>query len=176
MLGSSVSKYWRKLRIKPKLLSSTKLNKMNFNKLYGFLSVKKFESGEEKSVGCGAGEWSPQLSSIKLNQLRRKHSGQDPPATTQLTVSRQSTGIATLSILLRLYWEWDGWQCRPNLSNRLSVLVQHCDCGVHFVVVILIIKQLYTSFSTPLQDRTDTHSQTWHMAQHFTLEILLVEN
>ena len=53
VLGSSVPKYWRKLSIKPKLLSPTKLNKMNFNKLYGFLSVKKFESGEEKSVGGG---------------------------------------------------------------------------------------------------------------------------
>ena len=53
VIDGSAPKYWRKFCIKPKLLCRTKLNKMNFNKLYGFLSVKKFESGEEKSVGGG---------------------------------------------------------------------------------------------------------------------------
>ena len=59
VIGSSVPKYWRKLSIKPKLLSPTKLNKMNFNKLYGFLSVKKFESVGRNPPGDWAGWTTP---------------------------------------------------------------------------------------------------------------------
>ena len=159
MESFSLPKYWRKLRIKPKLLSSTKLNKMNFNKLYGFLSVKKFESGEIRRL-WNEREWSPQLSSIKLNQLRRKHPGQDP-----LLHNWQFLKTVHWSIL---GWYWIRvvvWLFRANLVNRWW-LVQRCDCEVHSVVVILIIKLLYTSFPPPAQDRTDTHSQTWHIAHH----------